>query len=65
MKTCFVIRDKYGGDKSELLYIGEKIADFHASLSPADFVELQIAGRRLWEDRLTLQGFINHIHDYL
>lgn len=52
-------------DKSELKQIGEKIMDFHASLSPADFVEKQIACRRLWEEHLTLEGFMNNIRNHL
>ncbi len=52
-------------DKSELKQIGEKIADFHASLSPPDFVERQIACRKLWEEHLTLKGFVNHFQEYL
>lgn len=52
-------------DKSELKFIGEKITDFHSSLSPADFVELQLACRKLWEDHLTLDGFMNHFREYL
>jgi len=52
-------------NKSELKYIAEKIADFHSSLSPADFVERQIACRKLWEEHLTLNGFMNHLQEYL
>jgi Exostosin family len=52
-------------DQSELKYIGEKIADFHSSLSPDKFVEQQIANRKLWEEHLTLKGFTNHFQEYL
>lgn len=52
-------------DKSELRQIGEKIVDFHSSLSASDFVELQMACRRLWEERLSLEGFMNHFPEYL
>jgi hypothetical protein len=52
-------------DISEIKYIGEKIADFHNSLSPSQFVELQAACRRLWEEQLTPKGFMNHLQNYL
>ena len=52
-------------DKSELKQIGEKIADFHSSLSSEDFIERQISCRRLWEEQLTPEGFMKHIQDYL
>lgn len=52
-------------DISEIKYIGEKIADFHNSLSPCQFIELQAACRRLWEEQLTPEGFMNHFQNYL
>ncbi len=52
-------------DQSELKYIGEKIVDFHSSLSPADFIDLQIACRQLWEEHLTIEGFMDHFQEYL
>jgi hypothetical protein len=51
-------------DRSELGQMGEKIADFHFSLSPTAFIELQIACRELWRERLTLDGFMAHILEY-
>ncbi len=52
-------------DYSELTHIGEKVVDFHSSLSNADFIELQIASRKLWEEQFTPKGFMNHIQEYL
>jgi hypothetical protein len=52
-------------DKSELKHIGEKIADFHSVLSPRDFIEMQVACRKLWEEHLTLEGFMKHFQEYL
>lgn len=52
-------------DRSEVRQLGEKVADFHGSLSPGDFVDLQRACRKLWESRLTLDGFMNDLHLYL
>ena len=51
--------------QSELPFIGEKIIDFHSSLSNDEFIELQIACRKLWEEQLTLKGFMNHFQEYL
>lgn len=48
-------------DESELRYIGEKILDFHSDLSPTDFIDLQIACRKLWKTHLTLDGFIQNV----
>jgi hypothetical protein len=36
---------------------GEKVRQFHHSLTEADFIDLQQANRILWRDKLTLQGF--------
>lgn len=44
-------------DVSELKYIGEKVADFHSSLSSSDFLERQMSCRKLWEEYLTPDGF--------
>ncbi len=41
--------------------IGERVAEFHARLSADEFVELQRACRRLWEERLSLDGFMSHV----
>ena len=37
--------------------VAEKVADFHNALSERDFIDLQRANRKLWEERLTLKGF--------
>ena len=51
-------------DKSEVPFIAEKVADFHASLSAEDFENLQVQCRQLWLDRLSKQGFFNHFHEH-
>lgn len=51
-------------DKSEVPFIAEKVADFHASLSAEDFADLQIQCRQLWQDRLSTQGFFNYFHEH-
>ena len=40
--------------------VAEKVADFHRVLSEKDFIDLQLANRKLWEERLTLRGFFNN-----
>jgi hypothetical protein len=49
-------------DRSELPYIGEKLADFHAGLSPSGFVDLQHACRQFWEQFLSPQGFFGNFY---
>lgn len=51
-------------DQSELSQIGPMISEFHSRLSPEEFMELQRACRRLWEDRLSPQGFFAHFHEH-
>jgi hypothetical protein len=49
-------------DRSELPYIGEKVADFHASISPSAFIDLQLECRRLWVEFISPQGFFANFH---
>jgi hypothetical protein len=51
-------------DKVELPQIAVKVADFHKQLTPEDFFDLQHACRQLWEDRLTISGFMNHLPEH-
>jgi len=51
-------------EQHEIPYTAEKIADFHASLSNEQFVELQQACRQLWIDRLSGDGFYRHFHEH-
>lgn len=46
----------------ELDHIGDRVADFNAALSDGAFIELQHEGRRLWEDRLSPEGFFRNFH---
>ena len=52
-------------DRSEIGDIGEKVSAFHSSISSTEFVELQAACRRLWQDHLTLDGFMADIRAHL
>lgn len=49
-------------DESELPLIAEKVAEFHNSLSPQDFVHLQHECRRLWERWLSPEGFFANFY---
>ena len=51
-------------DESDVSRIGDRVAGFHASLTPAEFVERQHASRRLWETHLAPQGFFAHLHEH-
>lgn len=52
-------------DEADLPSIAERVSDFHHSLSPDDFVDLQIACRRLWEDWLSPEGFFSNFYRHL
>lgn len=52
-------------EQHEIHHAAEKIADFHASLSNEQFIELQRACRQLWIDRLSVDGFYRHFHEFL
>jgi len=49
----------------EIARIGEIVASFHRRLSDSGFAELQHSCRRLWEERLTVPGFLAHVADDL
>lgn len=49
-------------DRSDIPYIAEKVADFHAALSSLDFRDLQVECRRLWLDYLSADGFYQNFH---
>lgn len=37
--------------------VAQRVSDFHKALSEKNFLDLQLANRKLWEERLTLGGF--------
>lgn len=49
-------------DRSELPYIAEKLADFHHSLSPKEFIDLQYECRKLWQEWLSPEGFFANFY---
>ena len=51
-------------EEHEISHIGEKVLDFHRSLSSAQFIELQKACSELWRDWLSMDGFYAHFREY-
>jgi Exostosin family len=49
-------------EEREIPYIDQKIAEFHANLSPQAFIDLQYKCRQLWEQYLTPTGFFANFH---
>lgn len=52
-------------DESELQDIGRRVAEFHASLSDAEFERMQRDCRKLWEEWISPQGFFRNFHRHL
>ncbi|MDX2089255.1 MAG: exostosin family protein [Kofleriaceae bacterium] len=51
-------------DQRHLHDAGRIVADFHSRLSPEQFRELQLACRRIWQERLTADGFYRHFREH-
>ena len=51
--------------ENEISQIGEKVAEFHASLSSGEFEQLQRDCRKLWEDFISPEGFFRNFHRHL
>lgn len=51
-------------DETQLRDAGKLLADFHSKMSPAEFREHQVVCRRLWEERLTADGFYDHFREH-
>lgn len=49
-------------DEAEIDRIGERVLEFHESLDERGFEELQHACRRLWETRISPEGFFASFH---
>lgn len=52
-------------DEGDRERVAEKVAAFHASMSPTEFIERQRGCRRLWEEWLSTDGYRRHFVDYL
>jgi hypothetical protein len=48
--------------EAEVRHIGARVAEFHAGLTPEGFRDLEIACRRLWEERLSPEGFFANLY---
>ena len=51
-------------DARDVSRIAEIVADFHAGINPNEFLELQRSCRRLWEERLSISGFMSHLSEH-
>jgi len=52
-------------EENELPLIPQKIAEFHEKLLPQEFVDLQYECRRIWEQRISPEGFFANFHRHL
>lgn len=51
-------------EEREVPRLADRVAEFHESLSPAEFKERQRACRRLWEEWLSPYGFFKNLRRY-
>jgi len=51
-------------DEKEVQWIGEKVAEFHDSLTNRQFLDLQRECRKLWEDYLSPEGFFGNLYKH-
>lgn len=51
-------------EEHEIPHIAEKVLDFHRSLSPTQFMELQKACFELWRNWLSMDGFYAHFMEH-
>ncbi|PAX54858.1 exostosin, partial [Brunnivagina elsteri CCALA 953] len=42
--------------------IEQKIIEFHERISPSEFVELQYKCRKLWQEKLSPEGFFSNFY---
>jgi hypothetical protein len=49
-------------DENEIDKVDKNIAEFHESLNPEDFLELQQKCRKLWDERLSPHGFFANFY---
>lgn len=45
---------------NECHLVVEKLIEFHKGLSEQEFIDLQLANRKLWEEKLRMGGFFKH-----
>jgi hypothetical protein len=51
-------------DGEDVEAVGERLVAFHDHLDDANFTKLQRACRRIWEQRLTPEGFFSNFHKH-
>ncbi|MEH2383904.1 MAG: exostosin family protein [Nostoc sp.] len=51
-------------EEADLPYLGDRIREFHARLTPQQFQDLQIECRKLWLEWLSPEGFFANFHRY-
>ena len=52
-------------NENEIPMIAEKVAEFHASLSPQEFIDLQHECRKIWKEKLSPEGFYANLYRHL
>lgn len=52
-------------EEDEIHLIAEKVAEFHEKLSPQEFIDLQYECRKIWEQRLSPEGFFCNLYRHL
>ena len=50
-------------DYKERTQVAQKVKEFHEALSKNDFIDLQLANRILWQEKLTMGGFFKNFLD--
>jgi hypothetical protein len=49
-------------NEDEISQIDQKISEFHKNLSPLEFIEFQHKCRRLWEEKISPEGFFSNFY---
>ncbi|MGV2826615.1 exostosin domain-containing protein [Myxosarcina sp. GI1(2024)] len=52
-------------EENEISLIAEKVAEFHEKLQPQEFLDLQYECRKIWEQRLSPEGFYSNLYRHL
>jgi hypothetical protein len=52
-------------EEEDIDSIAKRVAEFHNALTPEGFTAIQRKCRKLWEDRLSPEGFFANFHKHL
>lgn len=52
-------------DESELDIIDVKVSEFHEKISPQEFRELQYECRKIWQERISPEGFFGNLYRHI